>query len=115
MPLSLYTDISVHGPLVEALIRAGVDLLRAQDDTMDGIKDETVLDRATVLGRIVLAQDEDFRAIAGQRQASGQPFSTVIYLPQQRLPIPAAVFDIQLVLRALMTGEEQNRVYHLPL
>jgi predicted nuclease of predicted toxin-antitoxin system len=110
----LYTDISVNGAIVNALIRAGVDLLRAQDDGMDGIADETVLDRAAELRRVLFTQDKDFAIIAEQRERSSVPFYCVIYMAQGKMPIPACVSAIELVLGATTANEIENRLYRLP-
>ena len=114
--LPLYTDISVRGAIVKALLQEGIDLLRAQDDGMDGIADETVLDRAKVLRRVLLSQDLDFSIIAEQRQASENPFYCVIYVAQGKMSVRACVYDVKIILGAATTSNEHdNRLYRLPL
>jgi hypothetical protein len=53
----LYTDADVHGPLVEALIRRGWDVLRAVDAFPEGTQDDLHFARAARLERVMVSCD----------------------------------------------------------
>ena len=48
----LYTDADIHGPLVEALVQEGWDVLRAIDRFPEGTNDYVHFDEAVRLGRV---------------------------------------------------------------
>jgi len=50
---ALYMDVQVPAAITRGLRRRGVDVLTAQEDGTARLKDPALLDRATVLGRII--------------------------------------------------------------
>jgi hypothetical protein len=51
----LYTDADVHGPLVDALIRVGWDVLRAVGAFPEGTDDDVHFERAVQLDRVMVS------------------------------------------------------------
>lgn len=55
----LYTDADIHGPVVEALIDAGWDVLRAIDALPEGTLDGPHFERAAREGRVTVTPPRD--------------------------------------------------------
>ena len=115
MSVALYMDEHVPRAITTALRLRDVDVLTAQEDGLRNTPDTVLLDRATVLGRVVFSQDMDFLIEAQRRQAVGVPFSGVIYVHQMRLTIGACVKDLELIATAADPVDLLNRVEFLPL
>jgi predicted nuclease of predicted toxin-antitoxin system len=67
-----YMDHNVQGAVVDALRVRGVDCLTAQEDGTKTLEDDSVLERATKLGRVLVMHDKDFFAIFGAWWAAGR-------------------------------------------
>lgn len=115
MPLGFYVDEHVSGAITLSLRKRGVNVLTAQDDGFDGRPDEKILDRATNLDRLVVTHDDDYLAIAADRDARGIPYSGVVYLIPHRVTIRIAVDDLELIAGAGGMDEFKNRVTYIPL
>lgn len=74
-----------------------------------------MLDRATILGRVVFTQDEDFLREAHRRQAAGEDFAGVVYAHQLNVTIGQCVADLDLIAKAYEPEDMANRVEYLPL
>jgi predicted nuclease of predicted toxin-antitoxin system len=109
--------MDVHAPLAitEGLRQRGVDVLTAQEDGTDRSEDPPLLDRATVLGRVLFSQDEDFLVEAAHRQRAAQEFAGIIYAHQMRVTIGQCVRDLELMAKVYDPADMANRVEHLPL
>ncbi|MFA7232996.1 MAG: DUF5615 family PIN-like protein [Terrimicrobiaceae bacterium] len=109
--------MDVHVPLAitEALRRRGVDVLRAQDDGAERLEDPVLLDRASVLQRILFTQDDDFFVECAKRQANAVSFFGVIYAHQLGITIGQCVRDLELVAKIYEPGDMADRIEHLPL
>jgi hypothetical protein len=79
----LYTDADVHGPLVEALIRRGWDVLRAVDAFPEGTQDDLHFARAAQLERVMVSCDRDVRRLAVEWLRQGGRFRGLIAWPQE--------------------------------
>ena len=64
MPFSIYMDVHIPFAITEGLRRRQIDVLRSQDDGTTQLDDESLLARATELGRLLFTQDEDLLKIA---------------------------------------------------
>ena len=115
MPVSLYMDHHVPRAITAGLRLRRVDVLTGADDNAAELKDPELLDRATVLGRVLFSQDEDLLVEATRRQTEGIPFSGVVYAHQLHLPIGACVRDLQLISIAAEPSDVRNQVIFLPL
>lgn len=82
----LYTDADVHGPLIEALIRRGWDVLRAVDHRPEGTDDPVHFEEAARLGRVLVSNDEDQLLIALEWVAQGRPFAGLVSCRQAHYP-----------------------------
>jgi hypothetical protein len=111
----LYVD--VHAPMVvtEALRRRGIDVLTSQDDGTARVDDESLLARASELGRVLFSQDKDFLRIAAQWQQQGRPFPGVRFAAQQRVSLGGLADDLELLLTCCDPDELRDRVTYLPL
>jgi len=78
MVAALYMDVHVPMSITRALRRKGFDILTAQEDDTARLPDPALLDRVTVLGRMLFSQDEDFLAEFTRRQQAGLLHASVI-------------------------------------
>ena len=115
MTLKLYCDHNVDARVVKGLRRRRIDVLTAAEDGAETWDDETLLKRATNLGRILFSEDSDLIAHASRWQADGQPFAGVIFARQRAVSIGQAIRDLELICQILTVDEMQSRVEYLPL
>lgn len=115
MSVPLYMDHHVPSAVTGGLRRRGVDVLTAYEDGMAEADDEVLLQRATVLGRCVFTQDEDFLVIASQWQRVGRPFAGVIFGSQESLSIGQAVDYLELIAKTSDPEHMRNGVQFIPL
>jgi predicted nuclease of predicted toxin-antitoxin system len=80
----LYTDADIHGPLVDALAREGWDVLRAIDRFPEGTDDSVHFDEAVRLGRVLVANDSDMKALAERRLGERQRFPGLVWWPRKQ-------------------------------
>jgi hypothetical protein len=112
--LALYLDHHVHDAIGTGLRQRGVDVVTCQEDGTATLDDESLLDRAVVLGRVIFTQDEDFLAIARQRQQTGRDFAGVAYAHQLGISIGKAIRDLELLAKVYEPDDMRNRVEYLP-
>jgi predicted nuclease of predicted toxin-antitoxin system len=72
MALRYYMDVHIPMALTEGLRRRGVSVLTSQEDGTRQADDESLLERATQLDRILVSQDKDLLRIAAAWQTSGR-------------------------------------------
>jgi hypothetical protein len=78
----LYTDADIHGPVVEALIDTGWDVLRAIDALPEGTLDGPHFKRAADEERVYVANDRRIEPIAHAWLAEGRRFRGMICWPR---------------------------------
>jgi hypothetical protein len=78
----LYTDADIHGPVVEALIDAGWDVLRAIDALREGAPDAAHFERASREGRVYVANDRRIEPMAHAWLEEGRTFRGLICWPR---------------------------------
>ena len=78
----LYTDADVHGPLVQALVRLGWDVMRAVDAFPEGTDDDVHFAHAAQLDRVMLSNDRDVRRLAVAWLRQGRRSRGLIAWPQ---------------------------------
>ncbi len=115
MAHAFYMDVHVPSAVTAGLRRRGFDILTAQEDGEQESEDETLLHRATELGRVLFTQDEDLLAIASRCQRQSQEFVGVIYCHQLGLGIGSIIEDLELLALCADEEELRNRVIYLPL
>jgi predicted nuclease of predicted toxin-antitoxin system len=79
MSLKLLMDVHIPYEITVRLRAAGVDVLTAQEDGSDELKDPALLDRALELDREVFTHDDHFLAEATRRQRAGVSFACVFF------------------------------------
>ena len=112
--LLLYMDHHVDSAITAGLRNRGVDVLTSEDDNAATLDDDLLLDRAASLGRILFTQDEDFLAIAQQRQTTQHDFAGLAYAHQLSISIGQAIHDLELLANAYESDDMRNRVEYLP-
>ena len=115
MALAFYMDHHVPKAITNGLRLRGVDVLTAYEDGTHEYTDGDLLDRATVLKRVLFTQDDDFLEEAAKRIQEDIPFDEVIYAHQLRVSIGVCVNNLEIIAQAGETGDIINRVHFLPL
>lgn len=115
MKVRFYLNEHVSRAVTVGLRHRGLDVLTVQEDGRVGDSDQSMLDRAPELGRVLFSQDDDLLVEASRRQASSQPFCGVIYGHQLRLTIGEAIDELELLAGVTTTEELMNQVLFLPL
>ena len=80
----LYTDADIHGPLVDALVQKGWDVLRAIDRFPQGTDDSIHFEEAVRLGRVLVANDSDMKALAERWLSEGRRFHGLVWWPRKQ-------------------------------
>ena len=80
----VYTDADIHGPVVEALVRRGWDVLRAVDRFRQGTDDLVHFEEAVRLHRVLVSNDSDMMALAEEWLAGGRLFPGLGWWPRKR-------------------------------
>src|SRR4051812_32703471 len=106
-------DVHVHGAITDGLPSRGIDVLTAQDDGTTRWDDSDLLDRATVLERVLFTNDRDFPRIVPARQAMGLPFAGIIYAPQAS-PLGRVIVDLELGALACEPEDFAHSLTYLP-
>lgn len=108
-------DVHVPAAITKTLRVRGVDVLTSQEDGTRRLPDDSLLDRATQLSRVLFTRDEDLLAEATSRQRTNRTFAGVIYAHQLNVSIGGWIADLELIAEASDLPEWSNRVEHLPL
>jgi predicted nuclease of predicted toxin-antitoxin system len=108
-------DVHVPVAITEGVRRRKIDVITSQEDGTRQADDETLLQRATVLGRLLLSQDQDLLRIANEWQTSGRPFAGLVFTHQEGPSIGLCIDDIELIAQCYSVEEVANRVIYLPL
>jgi hypothetical protein len=108
-------DHHVPAAITQGLRRRGVDVLTAEEDQTSEWDDERLLERATLLGRIVFTQDDDFLAIGHHWRNSGRDFAGIVYAHQLRITVGQAINDLELIQKIMTADEMRNRIEFLPI
>lgn len=114
MSISLYMDHHVPSAISIGLQKRGIDVITAFQDHAHELDDPILLDRATTLGYVLFTQDEDLLREGTRRQAEGIYFAGIIYAHQE-LSIGACIRDLEIIAKAGMPDDFENRVEYLPL
>lgn len=112
--LALYLDHHVPCAIANGLRARAVDILTCQEDGTTTLDDDSLLDRALALGRVVFTEDEDFLAIVHRRLQAGLEFAGVAYAHQLGISIGQAVRDLELLAKVFDPDDMRNRVEYLP-
>ncbi|MGD9923800.1 MAG: DUF5615 family PIN-like protein [Pseudorhodoplanes sp.] len=97
MSLALMTDHHIPDAVTDGLRERGVDVLTAFEDGAAELEDDDLLQRASILGRVLYSQDRDLLVLASEWQSSARPFSGVIYAHQMRITVGQAIRDLEIL------------------
>jgi hypothetical protein len=92
-----------------------VDVVTAQEDGSATLDDPDLLDRATLLGRVLFSQDDHLLREAARRQRNGIPFAGLVFAHQLRITDGQAIQELELISRVYEREDMENRVEYLPL
>jgi predicted nuclease of predicted toxin-antitoxin system len=115
MAIALYMDHHVPRAIVIGLRLRGVDVLTAQEDGANTADDSALLDRANLLGRVLVTQDDDLLTEATRRLRNDNAFCGVIFAHQLRVSIGDCIHDLEMIAKAGEPEDMNNRVEYLPL
>ena len=115
MGVRLYMDHHVRRAITEGLRFRGVDVLTAQEDGAQRLPDPELLDRETMLGRVLFSRDKDLLREGERRQQSNESFSGIIYAHQLTVTVRQCIEDLELIAKVCEPEEWVDRVEYLPL
>jgi hypothetical protein len=115
MSRGVYMDVHVPSAITDGLLRRDIDVLTAQQDGTSELDDESLLQRATGLGRMLFTQDEDLLAIASTWQQQSREFAGIVYAHQLAMGIGDTIEHLELLAECATEEETWNLVIHLPL
>jgi hypothetical protein len=115
MAIALYMDVHIPKPITVGLRFRGVDVLTAQEDNADELSDCALLDRASLLGRVLFTFDDDLLAEAHKRQSQGIAFTGIIYIHLLNVSIGPCIQDLEIIAKAALPEDLANSVEFLPL
>jgi len=112
--LAFYIDHQFRAAVVRGLRARGIDVLTAFEDGAERYDDESLLIRATELGRILVTHDKGFLGRAADRQRSGREFAGIVFAAQSPIDIGKTVEYLEPLAHVMTADEMQNRVEYLP-
>jgi hypothetical protein len=115
MAVGLYFDVHVDYAIAEQLRLRHVEVLTAQDDGCDRLKDDELLERASQLGRPIVTHDIRFKAMAEEWQRQKRPFCGLIFGHPMQVSVGQMVKDLELIASATDPQDWQSIVERLPL
>jgi hypothetical protein len=108
-------DQHVPAAVANGLRVRGVDVVTTWEDGSSALEDEPLLERAQVLSRVLVTQDEDFLVIASAWPMAGREFPGIVYAHQLRIGIGQFIGDLEIIAKASVPAQMRNWVEHLPL
>ncbi len=115
MTVSLFMDQHVPAAITDGLRRRGVDVLTAWEDGRSKVDDETLLQRATQLDRVLFSRDRDLLQISAEWLQTGRDFAGLIYAHPPQVSIGKAIEDLEIIAKVAEPAEMKNRILRLPL
>jgi hypothetical protein len=115
MPVGLYADVHVPGPVILQLRLRGISMLAATEEGAGRQQDHQLLELATSLQRVIVTQDIRFRVLAEDWQRTGRRFVGLIFAHQRYVSFGQLIFDLALIAQATDAEYWKDRVEQLPL
>lgn len=115
MPVGLYADVHVPGPVVWQLRRRGVDILAATEEQTNELPEDELLTLTTSQSRVVVTQDIRFRVMAEEWQRTGRTFAGLVFGHQRYVGFGQMISDLELIAKGTDPEYRRNRVEPLPL
>src|SRR3974390_1351774 len=100
MPVGLYADVHVPGPVIFQIRARNVDILAATEEGTNELPDEDLLKLASSLNRVMVTQDIRFRVLAEDWQRAGRPFAGLVYGHQRYVSFGQLISDLELIAKA---------------
>ena len=113
--IPFYMDEHVPRAITNGLRLRGIDLLTVQEDDFSRKSDSELLDRATLLMRVLFTHDDDLLAEATERQRNGRKFCGVVYAHHMRVSIGQCVKDLEILSKHGDIEDVRNQIVFLPL
>jgi predicted nuclease of predicted toxin-antitoxin system len=113
--LTFYFDHNMQGPLLHGVRQREVDVLTSLEDGTNRHDDHTLLNRATLLGRIFVTQDRDLLRIAEELLAEGQPFAGIIYCRASGVSTGVLLDHLEIAAKTMTQEEMASNVLRVPL
>jgi len=92
-----------------------IDALTAQEDGADRLTDESLLWRASELGRPIVTHDIRFLALAENWQRMERPFCGLIFAHPMQVSIGQCVLDLEVIAKATDPQDWMRATLRLPL
>jgi hypothetical protein len=115
MPVGLYADVHVPGPVIHQLRDRGVDILVATEEGTNELPDEELLTVSTSLRRVLVTQDIRFRVTAEKWRRTSRPFAGLVFAHQRYVSFGQLIRDLELIAKATDAEYWLNRIEQLPL
>jgi hypothetical protein len=112
--LAFYMDHQFRASVTRELRQRGVDVLTAFEDSHHEIDDESLLARATELGRLLVTHDKGFLRIGVHWQGIPREFAGLVFATQERIDIGRTVDYLECIARILIPDEMRNRIEYVP-
>jgi Domain of unknown function (DUF5615) len=113
--LAFLMDQHIRLEITEGLRRRGLNVLTAFDDNRSEAEDEELLERATILQRVFVSQDQDLLRIATEWQATGREFAGVAFAIQQNIDIGGSIEYLELIAHIMSPDEMRSHVEYIPV
>ena len=116
-PLRFLVDEDFDNDILRGVLRRRpeVDIVRAQDVGLLGLKDPAVLEWAAQEGRIVLTHDVSTRTNYALVRVSNGLRMPGVFAVSQSLPVGKVIEDVLLLADCSLEGEWEGQVRYLPL
>src|ERR1041385_8481682 len=115
MPVGLYADVHVPGPVILQLRLRDVDILAATEEETNRLPDDELLEISTSLKRVMVTQDIRFRVLAEGWQRTERFFAGLVFAHQRYVSFGQMIHDLELIAKATDGEFWRNRVEQLPL
>lgn len=115
MPVGLYADVHVPGPVILQLRLRDVDILAATEEQTNELPDHNLLALTTSLGRVIVTQDIRFRVLGYDWLRTGKPFAGLIFAHQRYVSFGEMIRDLELIAKATDAEYWSSRIEQLPL
>jgi hypothetical protein len=107
-------DHHVPAAITAGLRQRRVNVLTAWEDGRAEADDESILARATALGRLVYTNDDDFLSISHRWLRVGRDFAGLAYAHPLSIAIGEAIEQLELIAKAADPPDVRNTIYYLP-
>ena len=115
MGVTFYMDQHMPRAVTAGLRARGVDVVTAYEDGAGELPDPELLDRATLLDRVLITFDDDLLVEASRRQREGIGFSGVIFARPLHISVGVLIHNLELIAVVGEASDLSNQVIFLPL